>query len=264
MHRSSYEIDHFSSYVLASQSWYRMFACLGSERAASTSWRVAGDAGGTVGTASDRTAAVPVSGSVLSVVMRSPSGTASAADDLRLAGALLEEAGHPDLLVLGTEQSGEQRGLEPEAVGEAHVQAVIHRLLGGPERDRRTVDELPRECHGLGVHVVRRDDLVDEADLECLGSPHVPPGEDQVLGLRRPDEAGQALRAAGARDDAEQDLRLADAGIVAGDTEVGGHREVEPTPQGINGDGRGNPPRGAREPPGGGLPPPRRGRRGPG
>src|SRR3954454_8226345 len=104
MHRSSYEIDHFSSYVLASQSWYRMFACLGSERAASTSWRVAGAC------------------AVLSVVTASPSfcfSCRSATDELCLAGAVLEEAVHADGLVLRAEQAGEQRRLQPQAVRQA-------------------------------------------------------------------------------------------------------------------------------------------------
>ena len=37
MHRSSYEMLHFSSYDVASQSWYSTFASFGSAYAAATS-----------------------------------------------------------------------------------------------------------------------------------------------------------------------------------------------------------------------------------
>ena len=42
-----------------------------------------------------------------------------------------------------------------------------------------------------------------------------PPGEDQVLGLGRPDQRAEALGAAGAGDEAEQDLGLAELAFLA-------------------------------------------------
>ena len=55
---------------------------------------------------------------------------------------------------------------------------------------------------------------------ESLGGVDEPSGEDQVLGLRRADEAGQALRATGARDDAEKDLGLPQLRVLTADPEV--------------------------------------------
>ena len=153
-----------------------------------------------------------------------------------LPGPLSRKLRHPDLLVLGAEQAREQRRLQPQAVGEAHVQPVVDGELRRPQRDRRTVDELPGEGDGLGVDVVGRDDLVDQPDLERLRRPHVPAGEDEVLGLGRADQPGEPLGAAGARDDPEQDLRLSDAGVVPGDAEVRGHREFQPAAERVAGD----------------------------
>ena len=64
--------------------------------------------------------------------------------------------------------------------------------------------------HRRRVHLVVRDDGVGQADLQGLLRADVPAGEDQVLRLGGADQPGEPLRAAGAGDDAEQDLRLAD------------------------------------------------------
>ena len=52
------------------------------------------------------------------------------------------------------------------------------------------------------------------------------PVEDQVHRLGLADRAGQPLRAADARNDAELDLGLAELGVVGGDDEVALHREL--------------------------------------
>ena len=62
------------------------------------------------------------------------------------------------------------------------------------------------------VELLAGHDLVDEADAQRLVGVHLPTGEDQLLGPARPDQAGQALGAAAAGDDAEQDLGLAELG----------------------------------------------------
>ena len=62
------------------------------------------------------------------------------------------------------------------------------------------------------------------------------PGEDELLGPRRTDEPGEALRAAGAGDDAEQDLRLAEPGVVAGDAQVAAQRELAAATERVAGD----------------------------
>ena len=61
--------------------------------------------------------------------------------------------------------------------------------------------------------------------------------EDEVLGLRRADEAGEPLGAAGPGDDAEQDLGLAEPRVVGRDAEVAGERDLAPAAEGVAGDG---------------------------
>ena len=51
-------------------------------------------------------------------------------------------------------------------------------------------------------------------------------GQHQVHRLGLADRARQALRAAGAGDDAELDLGLAELGAVGGDDEVAHHRQL--------------------------------------
>ncbi len=65
-----------------------------------------------------------------------------------------------------------------------------------------------------------------------------PAGEDQVLGLRRADQPGQPLGAAGAGDDAEQHLGLAEDGVLGCEPHVGGERELAAPAQRVAGDGR--------------------------
>ena len=83
------------------------------------------------------------------------------------------------------------------------------------------------QCSATCSDLVLRHDPVDEPDRERLVGAHLPPAPDQLLGARRADESGQPLRAARARDDAEQDLGLPDARVVGGDAQIARHRELE-------------------------------------
>ena len=67
-------------------------------------------------------------------------------------------------------------------------------------------DQVARGLVDLGV----RHDLVHQPDGQRLGGADEPAGEHDVLGPGRADQPGQPLGAAGAGDQAEQDLRLAD------------------------------------------------------
>ena len=53
-----------------------------------------------------------------------------------------------------------------------------------------------------------------------------------------PDQAGQPLGAAGAGDDAEQDLRLAEHGVLGGEADVGAQRELAAAAERVAGDRR--------------------------
>ena len=63
------------------------------------------------------------------------------------------------------------------------------------------------------------------------------PLSTRSLALAGPDQAGEALGAATAGDDAEQDLGLAEAGVVAGDAQVAGQRQLAAAAEGGPRDG---------------------------
>src|SRR5690606_39186959 len=100
----------------------------------------------------------------------------------------------------------------------------------------RAADVTLRAVASCGIHLVRLDDLVDQSDVQRLLRLDHPAAEDEVLGPGRPDQAGQPLRAAGAGDDAEQDLGLAQLGVAAGDAEVTAHGQLAAGAQRVAGD----------------------------
>src|SRR5688500_16183123 len=101
MQRSSYEMDHFSSYVSASQSWYSTFASFRSWRAASTSAAVACGFG---------------MGSSL-------------ATERRLSRAVLDERPHARLLVLRREQCREHLAFQAQPAVQVAVETTVDRGL---------------------------------------------------------------------------------------------------------------------------------------
>ena len=72
------------------------------------------------------------------------------------------------------------------------------------------------------------DDLVDDAERLGLRRRHVAAGDDHLHRRLRADQARQALRAAAARQDADQHLGQADLGARHGDPVVAGERMLEP------------------------------------
>ena len=81
------------------------------------------------------------------------------------------------------------------------------------------------------------DDLVGEADAQRFLGVDLAAGDAQLLGPARPDEPGQPLRAATARNDAEEDLRLPEHGAFAGDAVVARQRQLAATAEGVAADG---------------------------
>ena len=82
------------------------------------------------------------------------------------------------------------------------------------------------DLHRLVHQARRRHHARDQARALGLGRIHHAAGQDQIHRLGLADRAGQPLRAADARDDAELDLRLAELGVVGGDDDVALHREL--------------------------------------
>src|SRR5918993_3543645 len=179
----------------------------------------------------------PIRGGYGTRTSHEPSAGGSATGELRLARAVLEEGLHARPLVLGVEQPGEELGLQRQSLVEGAVQPAVDGPLGRGERQGRPGRELARHGHRGRVDLVVRDDGVGETELEGLLRTDVPAGEDQVLGLGRADQPRQALGPTGARDDPEQDLRLADLRARAHDPEVGAEGELVAAAEGVAGDG---------------------------
>ncbi len=96
-------------------------------------------------------------------------------------------------------------------------------------------------CCGSGDRLVeqllRRNDPGDEAHpLRLVGVDH-PAGEDHVHRLRLADEPRQPLRRAGARQDADRDLRLTETGRLGGEDEVAHQRQLAAAAERVAGDG---------------------------
>ena len=84
---------------------------------------------------------------------------------------------------------------------------------------------------------VAGDDLVGEADAQRLLGADLPAGDAQLLGAARSDEAGEPLRAATTRHDAEEDLRLPEHRPLAGDPVVARQRQLAAAAEGVAADG---------------------------
>src|SRR5712692_7602368 len=144
---------------------------------------------------------------------------------------LLEEGPHPLLLVLGREQEVEAPPLPGQAFRQRRLEGLVHRLLGHAECQGRLLRQLAGEpLRDRDRHLIR-DHPVDEPQL--VG----PPGGDRRTpqhhfhGHVLPDRPRPALGAAGARDDPEVDLRLPEAGALAGDDQVAHQGDLAATAQ---------------------------------
>ena len=126
--------------------------------------------------------------------------------------------------------AGELQPLELQAGGEVGLEPAVDRLLRRPQRERRAADELRGQLARGGVDLVGRHHLVDQADPQRLLGADEAAGEDEVLGPGRADQPRQPLGAAGAGDDAEQDLGLAELGVVAATRKSAHSASSQPPP----------------------------------
>src|SRR5439155_20529545 len=78
-----------------------------------------------------------------------------------------------------------------------------------------------------------RDDGADEADAQGLVSRDPLTGEDHFERSAAPDEARQALGAAGEREQAHRDFGNREAGALCGDSNVAGERELQAGADGL-------------------------------
>src|SRR5438477_6483660 len=138
--------------------------------------------------------------------------------------SLVDEGIDALVLVLGREEQIEGAPLELEAGVERGIPSEIDGLGREAGRDRRLFRDRLRELlrvvevRGGGVHVH------DEPDLFRLLGTDEATREDELIGDPFPHRACEALRAAGAGDDAEVDLGLAELRRFRCDDDVADHR----------------------------------------
>ena len=127
-------------------------------------------------------------------------------------------------------ECAERRGLAARRLADPRLGGLPEARLG---RDRRAVAQRRGAAGGLPLRrrrrrrAGRRRRRVDQAELQRLRRLHRLAGGDELDGGRRRHQPRQAHRAAGARDDAEGDLRQADRGRRHGHAEAAGERDLE-------------------------------------
>ena len=94
----------------------------------------------------------------------------------------------------------------------------------GAERETERADSQARVYQAI-------DDAVDQAKVQRFGGGDVLTAGDHFKRSRYADQAGQALGAAAARQDAELDLGQAEPRFLVGDPEVAGHRHLQSAAQ---------------------------------
>src|SRR5665647_1545397 len=161
----------------------------------------------------------------------------SAAFELRLARRMLDEVPHADVTVTGREDAGELHPLDLQAGIEIDVEAPVDGLLGRADGVCRAAHVALHAPTRRGIDLLRRDNLVHQTDRQGFFSRHEAPGEDDVLGPGRTDQPRQPLGATGARNDAEQHLRLTELGVLARNPEVTGEGELTAGTERVTGDG---------------------------
>src|ERR1700694_106545 len=147
--------------------------------------------------------------------------------------SLFEECVHAFLLVLGREQEVEALALRGQALRQRRLERLEYRFLGHPQRERRFFGQLPGgPLRDFDRHLGRHD-LVDETQLVGAPRRHRRARQHRLHGGVLSRRARPALRAAGARDDAEIDLRLSESRGVAGNDQVAHQRELAAAAQGV-------------------------------
>ncbi len=147
-----------------------------------------------------------------------------AAYELRL--ALLDESGHPLLLVFGREEDLDRLGLEREAGLEGGVHAAEHGFFRLLYRERRELGDLLRHVDSALLDLCVGDEVADEAHFVRVAGAEDVPGEDVAHRLVLADGAGEPLGAAASGDDADLHLGLAELRRLACNDDVAGHREL--------------------------------------
>ncbi len=141
-------------------------------------------------------------------------------------GALFKERPCAFGLVGGAREPAEDAGLDGAGLFKGQAFSARDGLEATGDGERRHGGDRGGELPAAGEELTGGMDLVDEAEPECLrGSDHLS-GEQQTERGGAADEAREALGSAVSGDEAELDLRLAEARGFAGKAHVAGEREL--------------------------------------
>src|SRR5260221_11797512 len=170
----------------------------------------------------------PVTIAFLPSSFRSTSLLPSAALPLRLA-LLGESLGAPDAVrAFGEPLDRGKRALRLIGFGRVgEGQPAIDRLLRGADRHRRQLQDLRRPALRRGERLPLRHHFVDEAERLPLARADATAGQDHAHGLLQRDLPRQAVQPAGQRGKADTRLGQGEDGILGGDDEVAGERDLE-------------------------------------
>ena len=168
---------------------------------------------------------------------------ASAADEPRLSGPVLEEAAHPDCGVLGRE----------------HLTKASPSRSSPSARQPSSPSSIARLASPIATTAPAANDAAHSSAFDSTSSAGTTRSTrpianassartcrpDQISSFARggADEPGEALRASRAGDDPQQDLGLAEARRVGRDAEIACERELEPATEREAPDGRDHRPR---------------------
>src|SRR4051794_4636229 len=158
-------------------------------------------------------------------------GQSSASAVLRI--ALGKEGGRALEQVIGGEDRDGLLELGREAGLERCIAGDREEALHGPHGEWTAQCDLAADLGGSRCCAPGRHDLVDEPHPEGLLRRDDPAREDQLACARLPDDAWQALRPTGARDDREPHLRQAELCPLGRDPDVAAQRELEPAAERI-------------------------------
>ncbi len=125
----------------------------------------------------------------------------------------------------------EYAAFEPDAFRQGGLVGPVHGLLGHHRDGQGLLGNGLRCLHGLANQLRRRYHTRNQAGPFGLRRIHVAPSEAHFHGLGLADIAGEALRTADARHDAQIDLRLTEFGGVGRDDEITQHGQLAPAPQ---------------------------------
>src|SRR5581483_6565162 len=150
---------------------------------------------------------------------------------------LLEEGREPLLRVLRGEREVDRASLVVEPEGQAALERAVDGLLREPGRDGRIRGDVERDAPRLVEPRLARDDTGDEPGLERLARGEAATAQDHVHRERLSDRAREPLGPAGAGDDPDPRLRLAEHGRLRRDDQVARHRELAAAAEAVARDG---------------------------